>query len=96
MRTLSILLFILLIGCNPEADLYHAKKIAPQLHDRYFLTEDGLTPRYCVTSKPTYYGAILPPGLYPSGSGKPPSGADDEAKKQLLMPLLVWQRRNNG
>lgn len=42
MRTLSILLFILLIGCKPEADLHDTKKIPPQLHDRYFLTEDGL------------------------------------------------------
>ncbi|MEQ1485016.1 lysophospholipase [Methyloglobulus sp.] len=42
MRTLSILLFILLIGCKPEADLHDTKTTSPQLHDRYFLTEDGL------------------------------------------------------
>lgn len=42
MRTLSILLFILVVGCQPEANLPGTKKNPPQLHEQYFLTEDGL------------------------------------------------------
>jgi alpha-beta hydrolase superfamily lysophospholipase len=30
------------------------------------------------------------------GSVKLPSGADDRAKKQLLMPLLAWQQEKNN
>jgi acylglycerol lipase len=40
MRTLLILLFILLVGCKP-GDHPSDTKISPELHDQYFLTEDG-------------------------------------------------------
>lgn len=42
MRILLILLFILLIGCKPEAHPPGSKKTHPELHDQYFLTEDGV------------------------------------------------------
>jgi acylglycerol lipase len=42
MRTLSILLFILLVGCKPESHPSGTKTNPPQLQDQHFLTEDGL------------------------------------------------------
>ncbi|WP_394754065.1 alpha/beta hydrolase [Crenothrix sp.] len=42
MRTLLTLLFILLVGCKPGNYPASMKKHAPELHDQYFLTDDGL------------------------------------------------------
>ena len=41
MRILFFFLFILLIGCKPESYPSGAERNPPELHDRYFLTEDG-------------------------------------------------------
>jgi acylglycerol lipase len=41
MRIAFIFLFILLIGCKPESYPSGAERNSPELHDQYFLTEDG-------------------------------------------------------
>jgi acylglycerol lipase len=42
MRILSIFLLLLLVGCKPESYPSGAERNPPELHDRYFLTEDGV------------------------------------------------------
>jgi acylglycerol lipase len=42
MRTLFIMLFLLLVGCKPQAHPPGIKTNNPQLHEQHFLTEDGL------------------------------------------------------